>query len=126
MNLASIKSHLCDKTSIIGISGIVATAAGLVAHAMTHDITWSAAAFGILGSTMAVILPENKAAQSSIEKFVSDTVTAAAQKRLAAMLPTLIQDGMAVATALTPPAPVVVQTAAPVSVTTTTTTQPAV
>lgn len=96
MTLASIKAWLMQPSTIHGLGVAVGTIAGLVAHAITHDATWSAAIGGSSYALMHVVLPDNSAAQSSVEKLVSDTVSAVAQKKLAEAMPTLIQEGMAV------------------------------
>lgn len=98
----SLKSFLAQPSTILGLGTAAATIAGLIAHAITHDITVSAAAGGAAFALVHVALPDNSAAQTSIEKLTSDAVTAIVQKKLAASLPLLFTDGVAVAQAFAP------------------------
>lgn len=108
-------------STILGIAGLIGTTAGTIAHVLTRDMALSVGVATIAGSIVHIIMPDNSGAQSSVEKLVSDAVTAAAQKKLSDALPLLIQDGLAVVNAIAAPAPVPV----PVTTTTTTTTQQA-
>jgi len=115
MNIPAI---LKQPSTILGIAGVISTISATVAHVLTHDTTITLAAGVIAGSIVHIAMPDNTGAQSSIEKLVTDAVTAAAQKRLAAAMPMLVQDGLAVMASFTAPA-------APVTVTTTTVAAPA-
>ena len=115
MTLASIKAWLKQPSTIHGLGVAFGTVAGLVAQALTHDTTWSVAAGGSAYALMHVVLPDNSGAQSSIEKLVTDTVTAAAQKRLAEALPSLVQEGLAVVSAFKAPTTVAGGGAGPVN-----------
>lgn len=117
MTQASIKAWLSQPSTILGLGTFGATVSGLVAHVLTHDTTVSVAAGTAAFALVHVILPDNSAAASSVEKLVTDAVTAAAQQKLASALPGLIQDGLAVVGAISVPAPVMTVT--------TTTTAPA-
>lgn len=119
MTLTSFKTWLSQPSTITGLGTAFATISGLVAHVITHDTTAAVAAGGAAFALVHVIMPDNSGAQSSIEKLVTDTVTAAAEKRLASALPLLIGDVMSVAGALTP-------AAATTTTTTTTVAAPAV
>src|ERR1700723_69229 len=103
----TIQETLKQPSTILGIAGLIGTTAGTIAHILTRDMALSVGVATIAGSIVHIVMPDNSGAQSSIEKLVTDAVTAAAQKKLAAALPMLVQDGLAVVTALTP-APVVV------------------
>jgi len=126
--MATIKETLVQPTTVMGIATAVGSIAMIVAHVLTHDTTITMAAGGAAGSLMAIFLPDNSTAKSSVEKLVSDAVSAAVQKRIMSALPMLIADGMSVVSAIqttSMPAVVsVVQTtpAAPAMTTTTTTT----
>ncbi len=114
----TFKEWLTQPTTITGLGAAAATISGLIAHVITGDTTAAVAAGGAAYALVAVALPDNTAAANSIEKLITDAVTAAAQHKLAAALPMLIQDGLAVAAAFGAPA-------VPVTTTTTITTQPA-
>lgn len=103
-------------STILGIAGLIGTTAGTIAHILTRDMALSVGVATIAGSIVHIVMPDNSGAQSSIEKLVTDAVTAGAQKRLAAAMPLLIQDGLAVVNAFA---------TAPVTITTTTTAAPA-
>ena len=106
MTFASIKAWLMQPSTVHGLGVAAGTIAGLVAHAITHDATWSAAIGGSAYALVHVAVPDNTGAQSSVEKLVSDTVTAVVQKRIADAIPLLFQDSMAVISSFkTTPAP---------------------
>lgn len=100
----TIKEWLAQPTTITGIGTAAATISGLVAHVLTGDTTVSAAAGAAAYALVHVALPDNSAAASSVEKLVTDAVTAAAQRKLAAALPGLTQDGLAVVNSIAVPA----------------------
>lgn len=104
----TLKAWLNQPTTITGLGTAAATLSGLIAHVLTHDATTAVAAGGSAYALIHVVLPDNSGAASSVEKLVTDAVTAAAQKKLAAALPMLIQDGLAVVNSIAAPAPVAV------------------
>ena len=126
--MATIKETLVQPTTVMGIATAIGSIAMIVAHVLTHDTTIAMAAGGAAGSLMAIFLPDNSTAKSSVEKLVSDAVSAAVQKRIMSALPALIADGMSVVSAIqttsVPAVVSVVQTtpAVPAMTTTTTTT----
>jgi hypothetical protein len=100
----TIQETLKQPTTILGVAGLVGTTAGTIAHVLTHDMALAVGVATVAGSIVHILMPDNSGAQSSIEKLVTDAVTAGAQKRLAAAMPLLIQDGMAVVASLAAPA----------------------
>ncbi len=100
----AIKAWLAQPSTILGISGIVGTAAAAIAHVLTHDMTATLAAGTIAASMVHVGMPDNSNAPKAIQQLVTDAATAMLQNKLAAMLPVLLSDGMAVVTALQAPA----------------------
>lgn len=112
MTPAAFKAWINQPSTILGLGTFGATVSALIAHVLTHDTTVSAASGAAAFALVHVVLPDNSGAASSVEKLVTDAVTAAAQKKLAAALPGLIQDGLAVVNSI----------AAPVTTVTTTTT----
>ena len=119
MNLSDVKAWLATPSTILGIGVAGATISGLVAHAMTGSISWTFGAAGIVGALVHIVLPDNSAAQTSIEKLATDAITAVVQKKLTAALPTLFADAVAVEQAVVvAPVPVIAPAApaAPVPV----------
>jgi hypothetical protein len=116
-----IQRWVMSPSTINGIGSIVGLAAGLIAHIATHDTTAAAAAGVLTGAVVHLLMPDNTAAQNSIEKLVQDTIMAAEQKKLAEKLPTLVAEAMQ---AFSPPAPQAFA-APPVTTTVIATTTPA-
>lgn len=85
----------------IGIAGGIVS--GLVAHLLSHDMTASVAVGGAICSLVHLVMPDNSAAQSSIEKLGQDVITAIVQKRIAAALPAILSDAASVAVAVASP-----------------------
>lgn len=115
----TIQETLKQPSTILGIAGIVGTAAATIAHVLTHDMALAVGVATVAGSIVHVLMPDNSGAQSSVEKLVTDAVTAVATKKLAAAIPLLVSDAMGVVATLTPApvvvAPVVPAPAAPVA-----------
>ena len=86
--------YLKQPTTILGIAGFVGAVSTAVAHYLTGDVNASALLGVVIASAVHVVMPDNSGAPSSVEKLVTDAVTAAAQKRLAAAMPLLVSDGM--------------------------------
>ena len=105
MNLTSLQAWIRKPTNVIGISSGIGIVAHMIAQATAGQIGWPVAIGGIAFSIVCVAIPDNSGAQSSVEKLVTDAVTAAMQKKVSAAIPSLVQDGMAVFTAFTAPAP---------------------
>lgn len=103
MNVQSVKAWLQQPTTIMGISGLVGTLSGIAAHALTHDTTVTTAVGLGAASIMHVVMPDNSAAPSAVEKLAVDAITAVAQKKLAASIPMLFADAMAVVQDVQPP-----------------------
>lgn len=103
--MTALKAWLAQPSTILGLGAFAATICGLIAHVLTHDTTAATAAGMAAFALVHIALPDNSAASSSVEKLVTDAVTAAAQKRLAAAIPMLVSDSMAVFAALAPVAP---------------------
>lgn len=115
----NIKAIIQQPSTILGIGTLIGTIAGIVAHVLTHDTTATAGAGAIVFAIVHMVMPDNSAAPSAVEKLATDTVAAIMQQRLAAALPALFADGVAVVQAFQPPpaaAPVVTPPAAPVAV----------
>lgn len=98
----NLKEHLAQPSTILGIGTAAAAISGIVAHVLTHDTTAAIGAGMAAFAIVQAVLPDNTAAQSSVEKLVTDVVTAAANKKLAAAIPLLVSDGMSVVAALSP------------------------
>lgn len=114
MNMASVKAWISQPSTITGLGVAAGTISGLVAHVITHDATLSAGVAGSIIALVHVAIPDNSAAETSIDTLVRDVVNAAVQRRLAASLPALLADASAAVQAVVAhPAPVVV---APVAV----------
>lgn len=120
MNWTSIKSYLAQPSTIKGFAAILSVLSGGLAQVLSHDVTASVGIAGMVWGVVHVVMPDNSAAQTPIEKLVQDGIQATVQGRLSQMLPVLFGDGMAVLNALQQPAP-----PASVTVTTQTVTQPA-
>lgn len=105
MNLASFNAWRKQPTTILGIAGIVGTVSGYIAHALAHDITVTTAVGLSAASIVHIAMPDNSAAPSSVEKLAVDAVTAIATQKLAASIPLLVGDAVAVAQAVQAPAP---------------------
>ena len=109
---------LRQPTTIAGLAGLVATAAGAIAHVVTHDTTLALGVASIAGSAIAIAMPDNSTERTSVERLVSDTVTALVTRHFASKVPLLTADALAaVQAALSPattPIAVSVATAAPV------------
>ncbi len=88
-------SWLHQPTTIAGLAGLVATAAGTIAHILTHDTTLALGAASIAGSAVAIAMPDNSAERTSIERLVSDSVTAVVTKHIASAVPLLATDALA-------------------------------
>lgn len=100
MNLSASRAALAawmkQPTTVTGIAGFMATLAYAAAHLVSHDMPVATVLAGVAASLTAMILPDNSAAKTSIEQLVQDSVTAAANQHLAAALPALVQDAVAV------------------------------
>lgn len=100
-----LKSWLKQPSTVTGMAGLATTIVWAIAHVTTHDTTIAIAAAGVAGSAVAIALPDNSAAKSSVEKLVTDAVQATVQHRVAAAIPTLAADALAAVQAMTQPAP---------------------
>lgn len=98
---SKFKTWLRQPTTIAGVAGLVATAAGSIAHVLTHDSTLALAAASIAGSAVAIAMPDNAAERTSIERLVSDSVTAVVTKHIASAVPLLATDVLAAVQAAT-------------------------
>lgn len=96
MNVASLKAWLATPSTILGCGMAAGTISGILAHVATGNLTWTFGAAGIVGALVHIAMPDNSAAQTSIEKLATDAITAIVQKRLTAALPTLFADAAAV------------------------------
>lgn len=103
---------LKQPSTILGIGAAAGTICGIVAHVLTHDTTIAAGAGAAAFAIVHVFMPDNSGAQSSVEKLVTDAVTAVATKKLAAAIPLLVSDAMGVVATLSPQATVVTTTVA--------------
>ena len=83
----SVSEYLKQPTTILGIAGFVGAVSTAVAHYLTGDVNASALFGIVIASAVHVAMPDNSGAPSSVEKLVTDAVTAAAQKRLADAMP---------------------------------------
>ncbi len=93
-------------TTIHAFQALAALAAGFAAYLLAGgDMKFVAIAAGIGYAAPGMLINDNTAEPSSVEKFVVDAVTAVAQQRLAAAVPLLVQDGMAVVKSLAAGAP---------------------
>lgn len=115
---------LKQPSTILGLGAIAGVGAAFVAHLVSHDMTVSLALGGLAFGVVHILLPDNTGAPSSVEQLVNDAATAVAQQRLAAAMPQLMADTIAVIKSFTPAPPPSV-TVPSVAVTTTTTTPPA-
>lgn len=110
-----LKAWLKQPTTVTGIAAFVSAVVVVVAHVITKDVTIDAAAAAVAYSLMHLIMPDNSGAASSVEKLVQDAANAVIQKKLAATMPALLADTVAVIQSSQPVAPVaVVVPAAPV------------
>lgn len=105
--MKALLAYLQQPSTIKGIAAIVGVIAGAVAQAIGHSTSTSAATAAAVYGIIHVILPDNTAAQTSIEKLAMDTITAVVNKRLQANLPLLMADAVSVVQAVeATPAPV--------------------
>lgn len=123
MNWTTIKAWLMQPSTIHGFAAILSVLSGGLAQVLSHDVTASVGIAGMVWGVVHVVMPDNSAAQTPIEKLVQDGIQATVQGRLSQMLPVLFGDGMAVLTALQPTTTTVVTTLP--GQTTQTVTQPA-
>jgi hypothetical protein len=93
--MSKLTDWLKQPSTITGIAAFVGTAAGLIAHYLTHDATLSVTVGGLVYGAVHVVVPDNTAAASSAEKLVTDAVNAIVQKKVAAMVPQLAADAFA-------------------------------
>lgn len=113
MTFQSIMAWLRQDTTINGIGLLAGTIAGAVTQVMTHQAELSASAGVVAAAAIHLIAPGNAREASTIEKLATDMVQAAVQRKLAAAMPGLIEDGAAVMQALKPANPPVAQVATP-------------
>lgn len=107
---AEVKAWLRQDSTVTGLGVFAALAVGTVTQALGHQIEWTAAASTITAGLVHLAMPGNSAAQAAASKVAYDLVQAAMQKKLAASLPELFADSVAVAQALHAPAPVTTTT----------------
>lgn len=87
-----LKGWLKQPTTIHGIAGIAALAAGGAVYFVTRDAAMASMAGGSAGSAVCMALNDNSADKSSIEKLVTDGINAVVAKHVSEMLPTLGDD----------------------------------
>lgn len=117
MTIPDLKAWLAQPSTILGFGMAGATISGIVAHLATGSLTWTAGAAGIAGALIHIVMPDNSAAQTSIERLATDAITAIVQKKLTLALPTLFADAVAVEQAVTvTTTPVAAPVAAPIPV----------
>lgn len=73
MNIASILAWLRQPTSVLGISGLVSTAAAVA----SGQLSPSQAVVPVIGSLTLILVPDNAVARRDIEKLVRDAAAAA-------------------------------------------------
>ncbi len=93
MNIPAI---LKQPTTIKGIAAVAGVLTGAATHLALHDTTLTATIGGLVYGLVHIALPDNSGAPSSVEQLVTDAATAVAQKRLAAAMPQLLADTLAV------------------------------
>lgn len=125
MNAKALKAYLAQPSTIKGFAAILSVLSGGLAQVLSHDVTASVGIAGMVWGVVHVVMPDNSAAQTPIEKLVQDGIQATVQGRLSQMLPVLFGDGMAVLNALQQPTTTTVVTTLP-GQTTQTVTQPIV
>lgn len=91
-----IQAFIKQPSTILGLGTLAGTIGGIVAHILTHDTTVTAGVGAIAFAAVHVFMPDNSAAPSAVEKLATDAITAIMQKRLAAAMPLLFADTVAV------------------------------
>lgn len=104
MTIPDLKAWLAQPSTIKGFASVGGILAAAATHLLTHDLTTAATAGGMVYGLVHIAMPDNTGAPSSVEKLVTDAATAVAQKRLAAAMPQLLADTMAVVQSFQPPA----------------------
>ncbi len=105
MTKEGIFNWLKQPTTVAGISGLIGTISALITHMIAHDGAWTLSAAGVAGSITAILLPDNSALKSSVEKLAGDAIQAVVRKEIAAALPVLAMDTIRVANAAAAPQP---------------------
>jgi hypothetical protein len=89
-------------TTIHGIGAAVGSIAAVLANLLTKQTDIAAAAGAAAYTLVNLVLPDNTAADTSLEKLVKDTTEAVVTRQLRSSLPALFVDGQDVAQALEP------------------------
>lgn len=109
----NIDTWLRQPTTVLGLGTLGGTVTAAMAHyAIGGNAALSLGVGSIAFAMVHLVVNDNSVAPSKVETLVTDAVTAIVSKNLAAALPGLLKDGMAVATALQP-APSTVSACAP-------------
>lgn len=102
----SVESWLRQPSTIHGLGVLAAAAGAALAHVTTGNPTVDAAVAAGAYVLVHLGVNDNSATAQALDKLATDIATAAMQKKLAAAMPELFGDGVAVASALaTQPAP---------------------
>lgn len=96
---------LRQPTTIIGIGTGIGTIAHALALALAHQANWPVTAGGVVFALVCMVIPDNTTAQADARKAAVDLTTAAQNKNLADMAPTLFADAAALARDIAPVAP---------------------
>lgn len=87
-----MKKILFQPSTITGIATLIAALGGGVVMWTTKDVSLAAGLGAFVFGVVHIMLPDNTSAPTTLEKLITDTLTAAAQHRLMAAVPVLVAD----------------------------------
>lgn len=94
----NVKAYLKQPTTIHGIAYLAATVAAVGTYFLTKSVPEAATVFGGIIGVVNVGMPDNSALPTDVEKLVVDALTAAAQKKFADAIPTVMADAKVIVT----------------------------
>ena len=103
--MSAVQKWLRDPTTINGLGVAAGVIAGAVAHALSGSGGWALALGASATALLHVVMPSQSQFPTDVGVLVQDVARAAIEKRLAAQLPTLAEEGLRAIAALSPPAP---------------------